>query len=329
MQWLAAGAALALLLAGSSLGHAGVLITSPGGQYAVGIGSLGNLELSSDHVFVRTSDGFDPIRPGVPREAWGVSANGIGGYADTANSSPPFKNLVNNGAPIYNANTAFISTFLQDASLNNLLRIDQSYSFAAPNVLAIHETITNVSGVVQSTLFSRNVDWDFSSSNNDLSTVDPLTGPIIQSSFGGFDTPDPTASFAFDAGPGGGKFGPADIGGGMRIDLGNLAPGASSGFTIYHALNFFGQPDAALRTQLTGLGADFIITGDDPADPFGVTRSAAMAFAPDNSAAPEPGSLVLLGLGLLSLGGYAWRRKKLGEFSEDRRCRCGSTSAPA
>ncbi len=306
-SFLVAAATVLFLSGAARVAEAGTFITDPSGQYTVSIGTLGNLEPGDSvyQVFQRIADGYDPIIPGTPREAWGVSASGFGGFADTFAFGSA--NLVNNGAPIYNPNSAFISTFLNNGV--NLLQIDQSFSFVAPNVLAIQVTITNVTGAAQGVLYSRNVDWDMPISFDNISTVDPLVAPVASSSFYGFENPDPTIPFGFDAGPGGGSFGPSDLGGGLNANLGVLGAGASTTFEVYHALNVIGQTEALLRSQLNALGANFVITAVDPADPTGATYSAGLAFAP-TSAVPEPTSLVIVGsMAIFGLAFGATRRR--------------------
>ncbi len=130
-------------------------ITDSTGNYTVGVNTNGSLyNPNTTTGFQRAGDPnnppFDPLAPGNPRDSWGVSANGFVGYADpnyfgTAN--------LNNVVFTSTAHTATVSDILSDGS--NLLQIDQSYSFAAPNVLKIDETITNISGLPQSVAFAQ------------------------------------------------------------------------------------------------------------------------------------------------------------------------------
>src|SRR5438067_11899712 len=74
------------------------VITSPDNAFEVGINPQstgtfnggGNLFDPNFAVgFLRTADGYDPIRPGTPREAYGVSAGSVGGYVDPTNPNYP------------------------------------------------------------------------------------------------------------------------------------------------------------------------------------------------------------------------------------------------
>ena len=281
--------------------------TISSGAYDVQInGIVGNLndQAGSGVIFRRNADGYDPIIPGTPRAAWGVSASGVSGFADGAffgNS-----NLVANGSTFLGS-SATVSTFL-DSGSGSILRIDQAYSFAAANVLKICTTVTNVSGSAQAVLFAHNVDWDVAPTPfSEIIKVDPLSGNVIRSSFYGFENPDPTVLFGSNAGPAGGTFGPGDLGGGLVLDLGTLAAGASSSFVIFHALNDIGQDEAGLRAQLTALGASFLITGIDSA---GGSNVAALGVGP-KVAVPEPATMTLLGLGVAGLFGYRARSRKV------------------
>lgn len=309
--------ALAVAAAALAVGNAAAaqgVITSPGGNYSAGIDSLGNLFVGNPYLGLRRNgDGFDPIRPGTPREAWGVSANGASGWVDPQYIDGPYIQLDTNS---YGANTASVAAWLVDPLGNRLLHVSQMYDWAAENVLRICIEVTNVSGAPVSSYFSRNVDWDMPNAFENYSTVDPLSAPIVDAAYYGFESADPLAAFFSSSGPAGGVFGPGDYGGGMLIDLGMLAAGDTSAFTIYHALNLVGQGETGLRNQLYGLGASFVITGtdvsyDDFGDPSKLENSvAALAYGPKvRNVVPEPGTLAMLaGFGVA--GFAAVRRRK-------------------
>lgn len=293
---LVLGSACLLFLATTAT--AGV-ITS--GTTSVGIGPLGNLyDPGAGIGFRRLADGYDPISPGTPHEGWGVSLGGVGGRA-----APFFfgnSNIIPNGAPVFGASTASISTFL-NAGAGNLLQVDQSYSFAAPNVLAIDVTLTNLSGVVGAALFRRLVDWD-PTGFSEIITANALSSPAINGTFQGFQDANPLAALSDLFAAGGGTTGVGDLGGGFTLDLGLLAAGGSTSFRLLHAISGTGQSEASLRAQLEALGGTYIITGRDdiPND-----RSAGLAIA----AVPEPASLATFGIaGLIGLGSVVVRRRR-------------------
>jgi hypothetical protein len=250
--------------------------------------------------FRRNSDFLDPLVPGTPRDSWGASANGVAGYADP--QAYGIVNIVANGAPTFGANTAFISSFLNDG-LSNFLRIDQTYTFAAPNILKINTQVTNVSGSTQSVMFQRNVDWDFGDFLN-FTAIDALPGFVIDGSYYGFESPDPNNSYSHTSGPGGGTYGPDDIGAGIKINLGALADGSSAQFDYFYGLSTDGQTPNGLRSQAIGLGAAFVATSySADGDMNSASQSAILAIGE----VPEPGSVTLFGGGFLGLILYVRR----------------------
>jgi len=279
-------------------------ITSPSGGYVVGInGSVGNLfDVPSNIGFLRVADGYDPILPGTPREAWGIAAGAVSGYAD-----PNFVGVLNvaaNGSSFL-ANSASVSTFL-NAGSGNLLQVDQSYSFAANNVLKIFTTVTNVSGSSQAVLFSRHVDWDIVPTPfAEVITVPAFGGSVLNASFFGFESPDPLVSFSS---PGPGVFGPGDLGAAFLLDLGSLANGDSISFNIFHGLSDPGQSEAGLTAQITGLGASYVITGADSGAAGAPSNFAALAFGA--VAVPEPTTWALIGVVTLGTGAYSWNKRR-------------------
>lgn len=294
------------LLVLSAPAYAGV-ITDSTNSFRVGIDSSGAL-FDSGVGIERISDGYDPIELGTPRDSWGVSANGVDGSAD-----PTFygnSGLVANGGPVFIANTAFISSFLTDG-FSNLLRIDQSFSFAAPNVLVIGIVVTNVSGSDQSVLFQRNVDWDPPVTFDNVTIIDPLTGFVVDATYDGFQNPNPSAAYLFSSGAGGGSFGPDDLGAGIKIDLGSLVAGSSSSFKYYYGIGASGQTPNALRAQTQGLGASFTtLSHSADGDSNSASQSAVLGVSLDAAAAvPEPGSMAMLAGGCLGLLGFKLRRR--------------------
>jgi hypothetical protein len=273
------------------------------GTYSVGITDLGNLYYPASGIgFVRLGDAYDPIAPGTPREAWGVSGGATAGYADGAFSGN--SNIVGNGA-VFGASTASVSTFLNNGS--NVLRIDQNYAFAAPNVLAISTTVTNVSGSTQAVQFARHVDWDIAPTEfAESSTVPAVSGSVAAASCYGFEDPNPltplTGLSGFCSDPG--TYGPADLGAAILLDLGMLGDGASASFTVFHGVGAVGMTSGELAALMGSLGASYVITG-----------TSTSTDEPNNVAAlgvgepiPEPSSLLLIGSGLL-MGARRLRRR--------------------
>lgn len=301
-----AGAAVLAVLTIAGPAQAAV-ITSPGGGYQVGITTLGNIFDRTPYIgFLRVSDVYDPIAPGTPREAYGVSAGTVSGFAD-----PEYLGVTNilSVSSVFLANTASVVTVL-NAGSGDLLRISQAFDFAAENILRIAVTVTNISGASQAVLFAREVDHDINPAFSTTTVATGPTGPILDASFSGFESADPLVAYSSSVGAGG-TFGVADLGNGMKIDLGTLANGESSSFYIYHGLSTLAQDgptsDTLLRAQLAGLGASYILTSiEDDGTPGYPAKAAALAYG----VIPEPSSLLCALIGGLACSGYAIRKRR-------------------
>jgi hypothetical protein len=301
-------AVLAILLTAQGTGQAAWVISSTG--YNVGIYDYGELynQLNNGGVgFQRTSDGYDAIEPGTPRDSWGVSAGTLSGYANHASNG--VVNIIPNGVPAFGTSSGFLSTFLNDGG-SNFLQIDQSYSFAAANVLKIATTITNVTSVTLPVRFSRNVDFDVAPTQfAEISKVDPLSSPIAAASYGAFESPDPLVPYGFSTPSTGLVSGIGDYGAAYQLDLGTLNAGASSSFNVYYGISTPVETSDDLRNQIYSLGATFVITSESTENYAVVLygcNSAAVAYGP----VPEPGTMVLLFCGPLGLLCYAWRKRR-------------------
>src|SRR3954449_9130998 len=72
-----------LMLAAPQAALANFVIDSTSGAFSVGVGPDGELyDNTTGTGFRRNADGFDPLAPGTPRDSWGISANGVGAWAD-------------------------------------------------------------------------------------------------------------------------------------------------------------------------------------------------------------------------------------------------------
>jgi hypothetical protein len=273
-----------LVVLGCAAGNSATadVITSFDGAYQVGIEPWGNLyDVPSGIGFLRMLDNYDPIAPGSPREAWGVSAGGTGGYAD-----PNFLgvlNLVPDGPPLFFSDFALISTFLEGDG--HLLRVLQYYRFAEinTNILRIEILITNVSGQPQHVKFAREVDWNIAPTQfTELTQVPPAPGlSVSDASFFGLNSADPLMDYGPNsAGNIGGLFGPADLGAGIQLDFGILAANDSKGFLIYYAISQPAQTPAELAAQVTAVAGPttFVITSFDSG--MAPINSAALAVIP-------------------------------------------------
>lgn len=282
----------------------GAQITS--GGYVVGLNDYGTLLDDLFFGYVRP-DIWDPFGNGdsaigAPRDVWGISAgSSVGWYdVDPALDGPP-TNITANGSPTYGASTASMSWFLKPAS-TNLIQLDYAISFAAVNVLKSAITITNVSGSTQNPVKYRRLTefkiTDAFSSPDNIVTIDSNPTSLI------------SAASPYVYGPGAGVFQPispltamnatttggttpfGDLGSCMDINIGSMANNAATTFNIYHAISTIGQTEAQLRSQLTALGASFIISDNGPPDAIpAVPVAAAVAFqlpsTPGSSVVPR------------------------------------------
>ena len=216
-------AAVILLLAAQA--HAAGLGDINSATDTVGVDPTGALYDGTTGVgFLRNSDGFDPLAPGTPRDSWGVSAGTVSGQADPYYGAyGGTENLVSNGSSISGGGTIAVTSDYLNGGAGNLLLVTQDMSFVAGNVLQIAETITNVSGSPQAVEFARDVDEDIAPTEYDEVTKAPGVplGAVANASYYGFENPSPLVAYTHSVGSGG-TFGPADLGGGILLNLGTL-----------------------------------------------------------------------------------------------------------
>jgi hypothetical protein len=288
--------ALSAVLASSVLVSAASaqVITDSSGKFSVGIGADGELVNNATGTgFKRLSDGFDGIAGsgGVGRDTWGANS----AFADQNNvgSQGLSNSVVTTGA----------HSAVATADTASGLHVVQNYSFSAENILSISTTVTNVSGLDQDLVFSRDVDWNIDPTAFGENVFGPIgSSPfVIDSSFYGFEDPDTANPFAFSCLGGCNEVG--DLGGGIRIDMGPLAHGASTSFQFFYGINQIGQSTDALIAQTQGLGAQYIIAGQDSGDHI---NSAVLGFA---AAVPEPTTWAMMLTGFFGLGSVLRRRR--------------------
>jgi hypothetical protein len=299
-----------LLVAPTS--KANVVITDPTGAFSVGIGPEG--ELFDDFSltgFRRNADGFDPLLPSNPTDSWGVSNSRGVSFSNYVifsdfNESPAV-------APVGNLAPGVGATYV--TSTGNGLTVTQQYGFSTPNILRIIENVTN-NGADTSVLFQRDVDWDVDPTRFDEISMgngiaqSPSFAPIIESSYYGFEYPDPSFPYLFPCALG--CFAQGDLGGGIKLNLGLLETGRSITFNFYYGISQIGQDVAALDAQARALGVTYDILTTSSGAFFG-QQSAFIGYGaplPVPSSLPEPSSVALFVTALASVVGIAWRRRR-------------------
>ena len=262
------------------------VITLPGGQVSLGIASLGQLGAGSipstsnntsttgggyssmsfhEYGIYLTSQNADGIAPGCFCEGWGVSANGVAGYAGNQNGGT--SNL---------SSVSFNSTASTATSVVNLtgatLQVTQAYAPTtapgASNVLFVDTvTLTNTgASALTDVRYARSMDWDINPTEfNEYITVGGLgANALLFSNDDGFCTPNPLATGSCAAIVSGTsnvnftKLGPADQGSFFSFGFGNLAAGASKTFYIYYGA---GANEATSLGALTAIGAEVYTLG--------------------------------------------------------------------
>jgi len=297
-------AAAVLLVLAPGISRADVVtgtITDPTGNFAVGISYFGELfDPNSGTGFIRLADSYDPLLPGTPRDSWGISGAVSGSaYADYTNYGDVNVTSVNT----YGANSAVVSAVVPGYT------VYMNYVFGAANVLEIQTTITNTSGVAQDTLFQRDVDWDvYPTEFNENSFANPVSGNVIDSSYDGFESPDPSQPYYSSCFSGCNQTG--DLGGGIKLDLGVLAPNQTSSFTFYYGISQTGEDVNGLISQVQGLGATYYVGTQSSENGGYPNLGANSAIIAVGSSTPEPATFGLLAAGIGLLGALARRRKK-------------------
>lgn len=248
--------ASSVLIAFAALGFvtpasAGVTIND-GTGYSAGIGPDGELYDPDTDVGFSNPAGFDYIRPGTPRDSWGISASTGSAAAD--------QEEFGSFGIVSSTFTSTPSTASVTSSLLNGLSLTQAYNFFAPNILSIQHTVTNAtSSVISDIVFRRNVDLDITPTTFDENTTGPLgsNASVVANSYYGFENPDPTVAFSRSCTPSCNEVG--DLGAGIDLGLGSLAAGDSLTFAYYYGINQPGQTLDQLFTQAQGLGLSYLI----------------------------------------------------------------------
>jgi len=280
----------------------------------------------------------DATSPGCLCEGWGVSAALDGGSSVTGHANEDIGGVVNLTVESFStdagAGTGSSATSVTSLTDTPGLVVEHAYgtSDAAPGELfETVVTITNDTGsVVNDLRYVRVMDWDVPPTEfNEFVTIGgaAATSFLETSHDGGFSTPDPlgfdspenpatvNVDFTDD--------GPDDHGAYFRFNFGDLADGESREFNIYYGA---APTEAAALTALGDEGIELFSFGQN-SDPDGATIGGPATFIfgfasvggtpvvtpPSDdqpTAVPEPGTLGMLGAGLLGMGTLLRRRRR-------------------
>lgn len=294
---LALGAVLIGTMGFGSMAFAGPSGVICSGPFCVGINSSGSLYTPSTG-FRRLSDGYDPLIPGTPRDSWGVSSGSGANHADDYDFGSNVASVNS-----FTSSTATVDSVAAAAGVS----VHILYSFIQDNILAAYTTVTN-NGAASDVKFGRDVDWDVTPTEfNENSFAGAITGNVSDSSYYGFENPNPNVAYGSSCNAGCNQRG--DLGAGIVLDLGVLGTGESASFTYLYGISNSGEDVNGLIGEVNADGAFYNVAtqssehGDYPG--LG-SHSTILAVA-----TPEPASLSLLLLGL-GLSSSALIRRKSG-----------------
>lgn len=319
----------ALIVACASTGAmAGQVLVSTNGTTQIGInndGSLiyGGVGLGYNYTGQAGLTGFsDALAPGCDCEAWGASANGIGGQVgqSAGTSGLTFGPAV--GTP---------TSFTTNSTLSGLAGLSISHVYTLSNEIAdgalfkATVTLTNTTGSTLSDLrYARAMDWDVPPTEfSEYVTIKgtATTTSLLRSTDDGFNNANPITAVSNGGivGPidADGITGPADHGALFVFGFGDLADGASYTFNIYYgaAGNEAGALSllSAVSPELYSLGQSSLggsRRDDLPTYIFAFSGvGGSVVVPPVNGAVPEPATWAMMIAGF-GIAGFSMRRRR-------------------
>jgi hypothetical protein len=333
---LIAGVGLTSVLGVTGAGAQG-LIVSPNNTTQIGINDNGSLDTDTSAGFVGLGYNFtgqggrtgfqDALTPGCACEAWGVSANGIGGQVgDTTGNDNIGVNPSSTGAGTFTSSTYLLSlpgvTVTQTYSLSN----ENASGALFVDSVVIHN---GTGAEVTDLRYTRAMDWDVPPTEFAEYTTFVGTGTtstLLRSTDNGFASANPLTAVS-DPGIDGpidadGTTGPDDHGALFTFGFGNLADGADYKFNIYYgaaadqagALGLLSAVGPELynlgqSSYIDGGGEDGPIRTDLPTYVFAFNGVGGTVVVP-SSGVPEPSTWAMLLLGFAGLGFAGYRSQK-------------------
>jgi hypothetical protein len=324
-----------LVGAGSYQAQAGALIVNPAGTVALGVNNEGHLNFqagvpgnASGYVGVSIISGasyLDATAPGCLCEGWGVSGNGIAGFANVSTDGG-----ANNLTVDSFSSTASTATSTVHVSSLPDLTVTQAYAPAveagASDVLFRNTvTITNTSAAtITDVRYVRVMDWDVPPTEfSEYVTIQGTASTTLlqRSHNDGFETANPLINGAPITGSTLNAdftdLGVFDHGAYFRFGFGDLAAGESKTFSIYYG---GGTSEAqvlgalgAVGIELYSLGQSSTAGGPTVGTPytfaFGFKGVGGTVVLPNPGAVPEPSTYGLIGAAMLGAVVYLRRRK--------------------